>query len=262
MPVDRLKRSEMSPFGHAAELYEEVRPGWPRALVADAARFAGISPDSRVVEVGCGTGKATRLFAPLCREIICIEPDLAMLDVARRVLKQRKNVRFVESTFEEWPLGPDGADLLISAQAFHWVKPEIGYEKAGRALKPGGSVALFWHVDRPHHDALRQAMDVAYREHAPELTYRAPGGQPGSRDIAALLERTGLFGPVSKHEYPRSKAYDADTWLKMLSTFSDHIRLPEERRLRLFDALRRVMETHGVAYRNRLVTTLFLAKRV
>ena len=105
-------------------------------------------------------------------------------------------------------------------------------------------------------------MDLAYREHALELTYRAPGGQPGSRDVAALLERSGLFGPVSKHEYPRSKAYDAETWLKMLSTFSDHMRMPEERRVRLFDALRRAMEAHGGVYRNRLVTTLFLAKRV
>ena len=254
--------SGTSPFGRAAELYEEVRPSYPRALVAAVVKFAGLSSDTTVIEVGCGTGKATRLFAPLCREIVCIDPDPAMLKVARHALRRRTNVKYVEATFEGFQLEPGGFDLLISAQAFHWVNPDVGYEKAGRALKPAGVIALFWHVDDPLEDELRRAMDLAYREHAPDLAYRAPGGQPGTSDVAALLRGTRMFGPVSTYAYPWTGSYDAKEWVKMLSTFSDHIRVPERRRVRLFSALRDVIDAHGGTYRTRTTTTLFLAKRL
>ncbi len=50
-------------FGSVAELYDRARPSYPEALVDDVIAFAGVMPPTRLLEVGAGTGKATRLRA-------------------------------------------------------------------------------------------------------------------------------------------------------------------------------------------------------
>ena len=50
-------------FNTASTLYEEIRPGYPEKLIEDVLDISGIENNSRILEVGCGTGKATRPFA-------------------------------------------------------------------------------------------------------------------------------------------------------------------------------------------------------
>lgn len=48
-------------FDTAAELYERARPGYPNQLFVDLAMSTGLrTPGARVLEVGTGTGQATR----------------------------------------------------------------------------------------------------------------------------------------------------------------------------------------------------------
>ena len=50
-------------FNEVPELYDRVRPAYPDELFADLVAITGMNERSLVLEVGCGTGQATRSLA-------------------------------------------------------------------------------------------------------------------------------------------------------------------------------------------------------
>jgi SAM-dependent methyltransferase len=71
-----------------------------------------------------------------------------------------------------------GFGLVFSAQAWHWVRPEVRYHQAARALRPGGTLALLWHRTRWQDGPLRDGIAELYRRLVPDL-YRQRPGFPG-----------------------------------------------------------------------------------
>ena len=70
-------------FGAVAAAYERFRPGYPAELVDTVMRYAR-QPLRTVLEIGAGTGKATRLFAERGVTVTATEPDAAMLAELRK----------------------------------------------------------------------------------------------------------------------------------------------------------------------------------
>src|SRR4051794_34915885 len=108
-------------FGGVAEDYERYRPGYPPALIDDVLAFAGAGPGSRVLEVGAGTGKATRLLLERGLRLTCIEPDAEMAAVLRRPCPEAE---VVLGGFEQFGPVEPLFDVVCSAQAWHWVEPD------------------------------------------------------------------------------------------------------------------------------------------
>jgi hypothetical protein len=52
------------------------------------------------------------------------------------------------------------------------------------------------------------------------------------------LEESGVFGSVEVKEYPYERSYDADEWVGMVQTHSDHLLLAPERRAAVATAVR------------------------
>ena len=134
-------------FGEVAEDYERYRPNYPEALIDELMMIAGVRPGDPALEIGAGTGKATRHLLWRGLDVTALEPDPAMAAVARR---HAPGATFELSSFEDWPLVPDHFALVVAAQSWHWVDDEIGPRKAADALRPGGWIALMW--NRPDLD--------------------------------------------------------------------------------------------------------------
>lgn len=247
-------------FGKVAELYDEVRPEYPHQMVEDVLQWSKLQADERILEIGCGTGKATRLFAPYEYPMTCIDPAVGMLDVARRTCAQYPAVEFIESKFEEWPTPGDYFNLVYSAQAFHWIEPVRGLAQVARTLKNGGTFSLFWHVpDRPD-TALREALDDAYRRIAPKLGSPAVGVKNTSL-WPDVVRDSGHFTEVETSQYEWHIDYDADTWVRLLQTHSDHRVLEPEQRDSLLSAIHEAIMAHGGAYRVNMTTEVVLTRK-
>ncbi len=107
-------------FDEVGELYDRHRPRYPEALFEDLISLSGISPDGRILEIGCGTGQAT---VPLARRgfpVLCLEPGPRLARLAREKLASFPNVRVICETFEAWGIEAGAFSLIVSAQAFHW----------------------------------------------------------------------------------------------------------------------------------------------
>jgi SAM-dependent methyltransferase len=246
-------RSRAVSFGTDAERYDRARPSYPPALVDDLC--AGSTPS--VLDVGCGTGIASRLFAARGCAVLGVEPDARMAAVA-----QDRGTPVEVGPFEAWDAGDRRFDLVISAQAWHWVEPFAGARHAAAVLEPGGAIGLFWNTI--HHDpALAEAMEGVYasRGHDP-LGHAVVLGAMDPRRFAVAADgiaQSGEFGPAEQREYDWTLQYTRDEWIENLRTHSDHLALDPEVAERLYDALGDVIDAHGGVVPISVSTVLVIA---
>jgi SAM-dependent methyltransferase len=139
----RLARSEgRHLFGHDPETYDRVRPGHPDAVYKILRKRCGLGTGSKVLEIGPGTGQASRRLPDFGAEpLIGVEPDPRLARFLRDSIGHR--VEVLESTLEDAGLDAD-FDLAAAASSFHWVEEALGLAKLRNALRPGGWIALWW----------------------------------------------------------------------------------------------------------------------
>jgi SAM-dependent methyltransferase len=256
-------------FGSVAELYELVRPSYPQQLIEDVlALSAPAGGRLRALEVGAGTGKATTLVAAGGARIDALEPSPQMAAIARGKLAACPRVRVIETELESW--SPDPADLtydlLYSAQAWHWIDPAVRYRKARALLRAGGLLAAFWNRPDWERCELREAVEQAYRRHAPELQDGSPM-RPGAAARSQESERwpqeiaaAGGFEDPEVRAYRWRTAYTSDGYAALLQTHSDHVVLAPERRSALIGAIAAAIDRAGGAFELPMITRLCLAR--
>lgn len=248
-------------FDAVAGTYAAVRPGYPDKLIEDAIRVSGITPNGRILEVGCGPGTATVALAKRGHTVVGVELGENLSALATEACHPYPNVRIVRGAFENWPLPAEPFDLVFSASAFHWIDPDVAYAKAAAALGGSGAIALCWNRHPPEETALRRALDEVYRTIVPELA-----GKDGAEPLAKTLQRpvdeiatSGLFSEVTMRSYNWSAEYTADEYVRLLHTYSDHLALPDATRHALCDAIRALIEGHGGVIERPYLAVLYVA---
>ena len=254
-------------FGRVAELYEKARPSYPRDLVEQVAEYARLEPGDRILDVGAGTGKATRLFAGRGQEIVALEPSAEMAAVARSALDGLAGVTIVESEFERWEPQAGPFKLAISGQAWHWIDPEVGYARARALLTRGGALAVFWNFADWQNSPIRPALDEAYREAAPELEPTGPMHPLARRgdlspDWEAEIAATDGFAAPEIRNFSWRQRYSADAYVRLISTHSDHVVLEPAIRERLLARVAKAILAYGGEFELAYGTRLCLARAV
>jgi SAM-dependent methyltransferase len=282
-PLDASRLRRRASFNAAPELYDAARPDYPEAVFDDLVALSGIPSGGAILEIGSGTGKAT---LPLVRRgfsIVGIELGEQMAALARAKLAAHPQVHIEVGAFEEWPAPTEAFDLAVSASAWHWIDPTIGYAKVAQALKPAGAFALLWSSqhrvnipasqDSPQssetlegeQDAFTQALQEVSRRVAPELAQgRAERPAPGARRFvrADALEASGWFSAPIVRTYGWEMTYDTATYLQLLDSYSSYRVLDPAVHERLFAALAEMIETQfGGIVRRSWRTELYLARR-
>jgi SAM-dependent methyltransferase len=162
--------------------------------------------------------------------------------------------------FEDWDQGENEFDLVMSAQAFHWIAPEVRYVKTARALKEDGHLALFWNVNFDPEGEIARNLDRVYRCHAPDMATGTNSVQNLVGQTVAEIVDSGYFGDVQVKEFPWSARYDTEQYLGLMSTYSDHVRLSPQSKRGLFDGVAQAINAHG-GYVKPYVTILYVAPK-
>lgn len=201
-------------FGEVAELYDASRPTYPKELIDDLVAWAGEPP--RALEIGAGTGKATRLMAQRGVSVVAVEPSAAMAAIARRSTAAHPSVEVVESDFERFDAGGERFALAYAAQAWHWVDHATGYPHARAVLREGGRLVAFWNRPAWEQTTIRDALRAAYQEIAPEMPSGGSMHASGSshrgsenvwcEEIAAVPE----FADAELRDYEWAAPYTPD----------------------------------------------------
>lgn len=254
-------------FDTAAELYERARPEYPDALFADLATLTGRRGESaRVLEIGAGTGKATRGLLALGWRVTALEPGAELAGVARRVLHGLGAFTLEQSTFEAWDAGPRLFDVVFAATSWHWLDQSAAFAKAARVLEPGGQLAIVTtdHVlPSEDGDDFFVDIDAAYVR-AGLSDGKGPPSTPEAvvSALAPQIEASGWFEVPRVVRHVWSQEYTADEFLAVLSTYSNHIAASAAQRGGLFADARALIEARpGGVVRKHYLNQLYLARR-
>lgn len=231
-------------FDDVPELYDRVRPTYPDELHADLAAVTGLDERSSVLEVGCGTGQATRSLATLGCAVTAVEPGPGLAALARRRLSTFPNVVVETSTFEAWDDRGRRFDVLVAASSWHWVDPSVGWRRAHDVLRPAGWVALIGNVvvRRPGEpEVYAQTADLHERFSPGNPDWARPPLEDEVRATGlgwGLVADPGdLFRPTVVRWYPTVQWLDGDGFADLLRTQSTYRRLARDVREPLLDAV-------------------------
>jgi SAM-dependent methyltransferase len=231
-------RERRTTFDAVADLYDRARPTYPDELFDDLAELAGLGRRSRIVEVGCGTGKATLPLAERGLEITCVELGASLAAVAQRRLALFPAVEVVVADFETWTPQRTDYDALVSFTAYHWIERELRYPKAAEVLREGGAmaIAMVHHVLPPDADPffLEAQADYEAVGHAGD----PPGPPETVEGFGEEMAASGLFRVAAERRYLWDVEYTADAYVDVLNTYSDHRRWDDASREAFFGLIR------------------------
>jgi SAM-dependent methyltransferase len=246
-PATHEYRQVAEGFGADAERYDRARPSYPDGLVQ---RIAAASPGRDVLDVGCGTGIAARLFLAADCDVLGVDPDARMAGHARQ-----RGLQVEVAKFEDWDSAGRQFDTVIAAQAWHWVDPVAGAARAARALRPGGRLAVFWNAFQPP-PAVAAAFADVYR--------RVPTGLPVNPSAARRpaieayramcataadgMRRAGGFGEPELWQVDWERPYTRDEWLEFVPTAGGMGQMPPDRLTELLAGIGAAIDAVGGSF--------------
>jgi len=251
-------------FNQVALEYDAVRPSYPEALADDVLLISSFPKNGRILEVGCGSGQATLPFARRGYPMTCLDIGPDLIKLAAQKCQDFPGVKFVVASFEDWQPGEEKFDLLLSATAFHWIPPEIGYPKAASLLRNTGYLALCWNYPPRPFTGFFQDVQAIYRQILPDWAdpNSAPALDEDIRKTENEINHTGLFEPVIVKRYAWSRDYSTAEYLTLLNTHSDHYNLEEPLKVQLFQEIGALIDSqYGGFVTKPHLTVLFLAKK-
>jgi SAM-dependent methyltransferase len=237
-------------FGSVADQYERYRLDYPDELADAVLEYAG-RPVGSALEVGAGTGKATRLFASRGVHVTALEPDAGMARVLQRTTRGLP-VEGVVTTFERFET-TRRFDLLYAAASWHWTDPGSRWARAVGMLAPGGVLALFGSPAELKDPALFAAVDEIEQQVLPHD--EGDAAHPWSVDEMAAVD--GLTD-VTRRDFDGATTTTAEGFLGRLATVSAYLALNPQART---EALRRVAAVLPDHVEIDAAGTLFLARR-
>jgi SAM-dependent methyltransferase len=261
---DQERLARRLKFGGAARAYDAARPGYPTRLVNALIMRAGLGSAANVLEIGCGTGQLTRDLVRTGCEILCLEPNGELAGLARRNLARFPRVEVREELFERFEVVAGTFDLVVAATSFHWVDPETRCDKACRALRAGGVIAILTNAHPGPLTGFFERVQDVYRAIAPDLAHSGVRSETEqwSDQLTAELARGGLFDAVEMLTETWGQRLSRDRYLALLETFSRHRQLPAAQRRCLLAAIGRLIdEEYGGYIDHPYLTTLCMARK-
>jgi SAM-dependent methyltransferase len=224
-------------FGAVAAAYEQFRPAYPPQLLDQVVSYAA-APVRSALEVGAGTGKATRLFAQGGFAVTATEPDPAMLAELRRHVPV--SVVTVNAALEDLRLRRT-YDLVYAAAALHWTEPSGRWTRVGALVEPGGTFGSFGGPFELADPDVEQAVRAARAPFLDTDDLSAPDGTPPDAPMqwpGSELLHCELFTDVRQSVIERRLTLTADDYVGHLTTVSAYLQLPPSDQRNVFRAIR------------------------
>lgn len=210
-------------FGAAAAAYERGRPSYPTGAI-DWLLPAGAR---RVLDLGAGTGKLTRQLVGRDLDVVAVEPLSGMREQLTRAVP---DVPVIEGAAEEIPLADHSVDVVLVAQAWHWVDPERAVPEAARVLSPGGRLGLVWNDRDEREEWVAELGAILQSPAHDEVTSTPIIGLP--------------FGPIESFEVEWEQHLTPAALIDLAASRSYVITLPDDQREVLLAGVQHLINNH------------------
>ncbi|MBR0138218.1 MAG: class I SAM-dependent methyltransferase, partial [Erysipelotrichaceae bacterium] len=226
--------------------------------------YAKLNEGSEVLEIGCGTGKATGAFLEKGCHVTALEPGENLAEIAQHKFKDKPGFILKNEMFQDFSAAEESFDLIYAASSFHWIEEGYGYKRVFELLKAGGSFARFrYHANAGINDEkLFSEIQSFYDRYYPSTGKFRPGFT--MEEALKIADKAKAYGftDTGAQLFEFDQVLDADDYMKLLMTYPDHMRIDENNRHKLFDGIRSAIIAHGGAITVHYVTDLELARKL
>ncbi|MGH9243942.1 MAG: class I SAM-dependent methyltransferase [Acidimicrobiales bacterium] len=234
-------------FGEDPEAYDRTRPVAPDSVFDDIVRLARLHAESTVVEIGPGTGQATRPLAERGLRVLALEIDPRLAARAAQNLAGLAHVSVSATSFEAWDPSDARFDAVFACNSFHWIDPDTRFAKVVEVLEPHGHLVLVSTPVVVPENASRFWWDVQDDWAAVGADYVDPATKHPDlvEDLRSAVRASGLFEDptVTRHRFDVSLT--AEEYVANLSTQSGVKELPPEAQAGLLERIERRVDAHG-----------------
>lgn len=142
--MQEQKRSAGRWFDRRASAYEGgITARWRDPLQRGAFDALGLTANDRLLDVGCGTGAASRRAATIAGSVVGVDLSTEMLHNATLLAGDLDDVTFMRADAEALPFADASfTAVLCSNSLHHYPNPARGLAEMARVLEPGGRLVV------------------------------------------------------------------------------------------------------------------------
>lgn len=207
-------------FNEVPDVYDEIRPSYPAALFDLLFEMLPTKPS--VLEVGPGTGQATRDLLARGASVLAVEIGPATAAKLRRNLSSNR-LHVSVGDFEHIELPSSSADALFSSTAYHWISPRAQTDRPATLLRHGGLIAivdLIQVASAAHHDFFAAAQPIFERYGQGHTGLPAPTREDVDPPIRTVLRDDGRFHSEEARRWDWDQTYRAADYRKLMLSYS------------------------------------------
>ena len=252
-----FSKNQSEVFDLASDYYDKFRPSYPQELINCIITQTGIDANSKILEIGAGSGKATELFVNKGFNMYCIEPGENLAAVALKKLGSTNLVEYCTCRLEDWNEKKEYFDLAISAQAFHWVPKPIGFLKCASTLKSKGFIGLFWNLYLTYNEPI----DVELSETGMFLLQSEASCEERIKSHIEEIKSSDCFNDAVVYRFPWSQRYTTDEYIGFMKTCNGYLGASKNDRQSAEVKVREIINRYGGFIVRQYLCVLFLARK-
>jgi len=176
-----------------------------------------LEPSDRVLDLGCGTGWASRRLARVAGEVVGLDVADEMLRRGEQASSGFGNIRYVWGSAEKIPAPDNHFTKVLSVESFYYYADQgKALDELRRVLAPGGRLLLLIHLYKDNHYSLRWVTEL-----------KVPVQALSQAEYLALIERHGFTKVQARRIPDRSPSPDlySGKWFKNADELKDFKRI-------------------------------------
>lgn len=221
--------------------FDKWRPQYCPEAFADIIRYADLKPGKKVLEIGPGTGQATRPLLMTGCDYVGIELGEHLYDFTKKKFADYPNCKMVNGDFSNYDFAEKKFDMIFSAATIQWIPENIAFSRSFDLLKPGGFLVMIANIGN---DNIRNSSELIAAKNAIYETYFTPQTPYTCRINKENVVNYG-FAPIVVSDYEYDTDMTADEFVSFTMTHADHITLREPNRSLFMEGLRRAINNNG-----------------
>lgn len=188
-------------------------------ITEQAIALMNLQPKDRVLDLGCGTGWASRRLARIVTggEVVGIDVADEMLRRAEQASAGIKNVRYIWGSAEKIPAQDNFFTKVLSVESFYYYADQgKALDELRRVMAPGGRLFILINLYKDNHYSLRWVTEL-----------KVPVQALSEAEYIALLQKHG-FEQVEARRIPdRSPSPEeySGKWFKNAAELKDFKRI-------------------------------------
>ena len=244
-----------SDYSSIAVYYDKARPEPADVWIKTIVELAGMTPDSRTLDVGCGTGRfAVRVSQHLKRPSYGVDSSVDML---KKAAARAANVTWVAGDAHSLPFESGSFDCAYMTMVIHHIeKRGTALREIRRVLRPGGKLLIM----TSSHSAIR----VHVLRHFPGVVATDLKRFPPIPVLKGEMRRAAFRNVRSRLVRHREAEIPLEKYLSMvknkyISTFTVMDERRFERGLKIFEE--RLARVYGKTMRRTLAFTFVTGEK-